>query len=992
MPGDPAETGSDTRGRPVRPLFHDYQDLMRYRILHILLVATPYDRFLLEEAGELSERMMGEFRNLDLHYAPGLTGVSTGAEALNLIKRQDSINLIVTTPHVADMNPARLAEAVKKVRDIPVVLLAWDPGDLNGSTGGAHDKEAAIERAFLWQGDARILQAIIKSVEDRRNVEHDTRAVGVQVILLIEDVVRNYSSFLPAMYSELLHHSQRVISEALNFSQKILRMRARPKVLLCTTFQEAQKAFDAYSDDVLGIISDIEFPMVHGEEPLAEAGGQFARNVRETYPDIPIVLHSSKPEYAQLAREVEARFLLKGSANMLADLHKIMLEDFSFGDFVFCRKAGGEEVGRAGNLRSLEENLRTVPGESVEFHGARNHFSRWLKARTEFALAEALRPRKLEHYKGGAEELRQDLIESIAAYRYEQGQRVVADFDQTTFDPAGGFHRIGAGSLGGKARGLAFVRRLLSSHAVRRRFRGIEIAIPTTAVIATDVFDHFLDSNHLRRFAIDCEDDQEIATRFAAAAFPEDAQRDIEAWLGKVRDPLAVRSSSLLEDSQHHPFTGVYDTLMLPNNAPALEERRDQVILAVKRVYASTFSQNAKMYLNATSYRLEEEKMAVMLQRIVGAAHASRFYPDLSGVARSYNFYPAPPTAAGDGVAAVALGLGRAIVEGGDCLRFCPRYPQHIPQLATVADMLGSTQRTFWALPLAGGVEMREESFGLEAAEADGTLAAVASTYSRDNDAVYDGISRPGPRIVTFAPLLKHGVFPLAGILEVLMNKGEEGMGGPVEIEFAVNLSPPRGKAKEFGVLQMRPLALAQEHEAIELGDVQGADILCHSRSVLGNGRIETIRDIVVVDFQRFERSKSREAAAEIARLNGELRAAHTPYLLIGVGRWGSRDPWLGIPVTWDQVSGAQVIVEAGLRDFKVTPSQGSHFFQNLTAFNIGYFTINADDKQGGSLDWAWLDAQPDESHKDHVRHLRLAGPVLVKMNGRKGEGVIVKP
>jgi CheY-like chemotaxis protein len=971
--------------------FNDYQDLMRYRILHILLVATPYDRFLLEEAGELSERMMGEFRNLDLHYAPGLTGVSTGAEALAMVRRQESINLIVTTPHVADMNPARLATEVKRIRDIPVVLLAWDPSELNGFTGGDH--EAAIERAFLWQGDARILQAIIKSVEDRRNVEHDTRAVGVQVILLIEDVVRHYSSFLPAMYSELLHHSQRVISEALNFSQKILRMRARPKILLCTSFQEAQEAFDAYCDDVLGIISDVEFPLSPGEEPLPEAGAIFARNVRATYPDIPIALHSSKPQNAQLAREVEARFLLKGSANMLDDLHAVMLQDFSFGDFVFCRRQGGEEVGRAGNLRSLEENLRTVPGESIEFHGARNHFSRWLKARTEFALAEALRPRKLEHYKGG-EELRRDLIESIAAYRYEQGQRVVADFDRATFDPAGGFHRIGAGSLGGKARGLAFVRRLLSSRGMHQPFPGIEIAIPTTAVIGTDVFDHFLDSNHLRRFAIDCPDDDEIIERFGQAAFPEEAQRDIESFLEKIRDPLAVRSSSLLEDSQHHPFTGVYDTLMLPNNAPSLDERRDQVILAIKRVYASTFAQNAKLYLQATSYRLEEEKMAVMLQRIVGAAHGPRFYPDLSGVARSYNFYPAPPTTAGDGVAAVALGLGRAIVEGGDCLRFCPRYPQHTPQLATVADMLGSTQRTFWALPLAGGLEMREESFGLDAAEVDGTLAAVASTYSRDNDAVYDGLSRPGPRIVTFAPLLKHGLFPLADILKTLMERGEEGMGAPVEIEFAVNLSTPRGKPKEFGVLQMRPLALAQESEAIELGDVEGVEkgkALCHSRRVLGNGRLEGIRDLVVVDFQRFERAKSREAAAEVSRLNGQLLSSRTPYVLIGVGRWGSRDPWLGIPVTWDQVSGAKIIIETGLRDFKVTPSQGSHFFQNLTSFNVGYFTVDASDKEG-FLDWAWLDAQPDQSHEAHVRHLRLDEPVLVKMNGRKGEGVILKP
>jgi len=969
--------------------FHDYQDLMRYRIMHVLLVATPYDRFLLEEAGELSERMLGEFRNLDLHYAPGLTGVSTGAEALEMVRREAGINLIITTPHVVDMTPDELAERVGAVRDVPVVLLAWDPAELNGGARLGSMIDERVERAFLWQGDARILQAIVKSVEDWRNAEHDTRAGGVQVILLIEDNVRHYSSFLPVMYAELLEHSQRVIAEGLNLSQKILRMRARPKVLLCTDFEQARRTFEAFGDDVLGIISDVEFPLQPGGAPSPTAGVRLAERVRATYEDIPIVLHSSKPENEKLARQARARFLLKGSPHLLEDLRKILTQDFGFGPFVF-RREDEEEVDRAENLRSLEEKLRTIPPESLFYHGRRNHFSRWLKARTEFALAHALRPRRLEDY-ADAETLRADLIQSIADYRFERGQTVVADFDRATFDLGSDFYRIGGGSLGGKARGLAFVRRLIALHGLRSRFPGVRIAIPVTAVLGTDVFDAFLDDNVLRSFAIDCQDDGEPWRRFQAAPFPADARLDLAAFLEKVRQPLAVRSSSLLEDSLNHPFTGVYDTLMVRNNADSLAERVDQAVEAVKRVWASAFSRHAKAYLQATAFRLEEEKMAVMLQAIVGAPHGPRFYPDASGVARSYNFYPSPPMTAADGIAAVALGLGRAIVEGGACLRFCPLYPRHVAQLSSVEEALASTQRDFWALRLeGGGAGMREELFGLDAAEADGTLARVGSTYSPENDAIHDGLSRRGPRVVTFAPILKHGLFPLAEILRTLLAAGEEGVGGPVEIEFAVNLGVPPGEPRELGFLQLRPLALARETEAIELGPVDPAAILCASERVLGNGRIEGIRDLVVVDFQRFERARSREAALEIGRVNGRLLAAGTPYVLIGVGRWGSRDPWLGIPVTWDQVAGAKVIVEAGLRDCKVTPSQGSHFFQNLTSFNVGYFTVNPEDGQG-RLDWDWLDAQPAESETAHVRHLRLPEPVLVKMNGRQGEGVILK-
>jgi CheY-like chemotaxis protein len=978
-----------TASPPGRRRFHEYQDLMRHRIMDILLVSTPYDTFILEEAGELSERMLGEFRNLDLHYAPGLTGVSTGTEALRIARENSRVNMIITTPHLEDMDAAELARRSKADGlDVPVVLLAWDTREL--ADFQARKDTSAIERTFLWQGDARMLVSIVKSVEDWRNAEHDAGAVGVQVIILVEDNVRYYSSFLPVMYTELLHHSQRVIVEGLNLSQKILRMRARPKILLCTTWEEAERAFERYADEVLGIISDVEFP--RAGEKVPRAGADFARQVRSAYPDVPIVLHSSRPENEALAHSVGADFLLKGSPLLLQELRDVMLERFGFGDFVF-RQPDGTEVARAADLRGLEERLATVPEESIVHHAGRNHFSRWLKARTEFTLAHELRPRTLDDY-ASPQALRESLIRAIASYRLEQARTLVTDFDRGEFDLSGDFYRMGGGSLGGKARGLAFVRRLLAEQGLRDRFEDVEIAVPISAVLGTDIFERFLDDNDLRHFAIECEDDEEILRKFRAAAFPEEAGRDVAAFLERATWPLAVRSSSLLEDSQHQPFTGVYDTLMLATNAGRLGERLDRAVLAIKRVYTSAFSQHAKAYLRATPYRLEEEKMAVILQRIVGAPRGGRFYPDFSGVARSHNFYPSPPMSAEDGVVAVALGMGRAIVEGGACIRFCPRYPQNILQFSSVEDMLETTQREFWALPLQGGTAdggMREQAFDLRQAESDGALAAVASTYSPENDAVYDGLSRPGPRLVTFAPMLKQGLFPLAEVLSTLMAAGEHGMGTPVEIEFAVSLAGRPGGRREFGFVQMRPLALMRESEAVEIGAVDAAGVLCGSRRVLGNGRLEGIRDLVVVDFQRFERARSHEAATEVGRLNGVLLAARTPYALVGVGRWGSRDPWLGIPVTWDQVSGAQVIVEAGLRDLKVTPSQGTHFFQNLTSFNVGYFTVNPESGDG-TVDWDWLETLPALSSVAHVRHIRLEGPILVLMNGKKNEGVILKP
>lgn len=970
-----------------RSRFHEFQDLLRFRIMDVILVSTPYDEFVLEEAGELAERFSGEFRNLDLHYLPGLTGVSTGAEALELARQGTGGKLIVTTPHVRDMDAATLARRVREEElDVPVVLLAWDANEL--AAWSARAEAAGIERVFLWQGDARILVAMVKTVEDRRNVEHDVRDCGVQVILVIEDMVRHWSSFLPRMYQVLLKTSQRVVREGLNQAQKILRMRARPKILLCTSYEEAEAAFVAYHSDVMGIVSDVEFPRGGVNAPLA--GADFARMVRLQYPDIPIILHSTKPEYIELANELSAGFLLKRSRLMLQQLEHVMLDVFGFGDFSF-RLPSGEEVARASDLADLQRVLATLPAESLLFHSRRNHFSRWLKARTEFPLAHRLRPMVVSDFPD-VEALRQACLKAIAEYRRDLSQHVVAEFDRSSFDFDSDFYSLGGGSIGGKARGVAFVRRLLGEHGLRRHFGGVEICVPQTVVIGTKVFDDFLDASDLRSFALECSDDAEIARRFVAAPLPEEVERDLTAFLRHAHWPLAVRSSSLLEDSQQQPFTGVYDTLMLRNDSADPAARLDDLTTAIKRVYASTFSHAAKNYIAATPYRLEEEKMAVILQRVVGRRRGDRYYPDFAGVVRSHNFYPVEPMAAEDGVAAVALGLGCAVMHESSSLRFCPRYPHNLLELSSVDDVLANSQKRFWALSLdAGATTMREQPFDLTVAETDGVLGRLASTYSRENDMIYDGTSRAGVPVVTFAPLLKLGVFPLADVLQLLMEVGEEGMGTAVEIEFACTLANGPDQEHEFAVLQVRPMSLMSESESLEVGPLAPGDSIAVSRRVLGNGRIEGIRDLVVVDFQRFDRGKSREAAEEIDRLNAELMAAQKPYVLIGVGRWGSRDPWLGIPVTWDQVSGARVIVEAGYRDMRVTPSQGSHFFQNLTAFNVGYFTVNPE-VGDGDVDWQWLDAQPARSSRAHVRHIELDAPVVVAMNGRKGEGVVTKP
>ncbi len=964
--------------------------LMREQVREILLVSSQYESFIMAEDAQLPELVLTDFLELNLSHPPRLTHVSSGAEALELLRRRRRFDLLITSLHTGDVSAVELADAVRaEGLDIPVVLLAYDGGALTEYL--ARNDLAGIERVFLWQGDVRLLLAIVKMVEDRLNAPQDT-VLGVPVLIVVEDNVHYYSSFLPTIYAEVMKHSQAVVSEGLNLTQKLLRGRARPKILLATTFEEAWGHFRAYQDDVLGVITDIEFP--REGEMWPGAGIDLARRIHDAQPDVALALQSSFPENRRLADEIGARFLLKDSPVMLHQLQELLTEHFSFGDFVF-RLPGGREVARAPDVRSLVEKLHTVPEESVVYHAERNDFSRWLRARAEFGIARRLRPRRISDY-GSIEQLRLDVIRSIEERRRERTRSTVADFAPATFEE-GGIARIGGGSLGGKARGLAFAVRLLEGAQLRQRFPEVRVTVPTAVVLGTQVFEDFLELNRLRDVALRSEDDAGLRAAFAAAAFPEAARRELGTLLDRFRRPLAVRSSSRLEDSPNQPFAGIFETRMLPNDHPRLDIRVERLIAAVKRIYASTYGRMARAFVRGTTFRLEEEQMAVIVQELVGSQHGSLFYPDFAGVARSHNFYPTPPLVAADGIVAVALGLGRTVVAGEPCVRFSPAHPRHIVEFSSASDMLRNSQREFWALPMgrhrgeAGAVGEDLVRRELEVAEADGVLASLASTFSPENDAVYDGVGRRGVRLVSFAPILKHRVFPLADLLRELLVIAEVGTGSPVEIEFAVNLSVPLGEPARFAFLQLRPLTGAGEVDDLALDGIPDNELICRSPCVLGSGTVDGVSDLLVVDPRSFQRGRGHEAARAVARFSAALIARGRSYLLLGAGRWGSSDPWLGIPLQWPEISGARAIVEVGFRDFPVAPSQGTHFFQNLVSGSVGYFSVNAEVGEG-FVDWGWLAEQPVVAESAGVRHIGLDGPAVVMMNGRTQHGVIRKP
>ncbi len=972
-----------------------FQRLMRFKIRDILLVSSLYDNYLFEEDGRLYELIRSEFQTLNLSHPPEITHVSSGSEAMELLQSGEHFDLIITTLHIEDMHVVKFAQAVRDSGIlIPIILLAYDNRERKDLV--TNYDISVFDKIFIWQGDYHLLIGIIKYIEDRQNVENDTLAVGVQSIILLEDSVQFYSVYLPLIYTEILKQSQRLITEGVNITHRFLRMRARPKILLCTTFEEAWTYYEQYQDFILGVISDVNF--MRGGVKVTDAGIEFARLVKSQHDDIPILLQSSNADNAQRAREVGASFLLKSSPRLLHELREFMLSNFGFGDFDF-RLNDGRHVGYATNLRTLEEQLKIVPDESILYHAHRNHFSNWLKARTEFWLAQQLRPQKAEHFES-VTELRELLIRSLRMYREIRQRGIITEFGKESFDPQNSFARIGSGSLGGKARGLGFINTLINNYNIRDQFPGVEIHVPSAVVIATDVFDRFLADNHLEAFALNVTDDEELIRRFnEASQFPQGIVEKLREFLAITLSPLAVRSSSLLEDSQYQPFAGVYQTYMIANNNPDPHIRLNELLQAIKLVYASTFAKKAKDYMKATAYRLEEEKMAVIIQKMVGSPRNGRYYPEFAGVAKSYNFYPVPPQKPTDGIVLVGLGLGKTVVDGGNTVRFCPKFPRHMLQFFSAKETLKNAQQNFYALNLDESLKRADgampdefvQLLDLKKAEEDQTLYYVASTYSPENDAVYDGISRPGRRVVTFSPILKHKLFPLADVLDLVLEMGTWGMGTQVEIEFAVNMNVGTHEPNEFAFLQIRPLVLSSELEELQIDKLEPHDLVCQSEQVLGNGAIRDIYDIVVVDIHKFDRAKSIKVAQEVSLLNTKLLAKKRPYVLIGVGRWGSLDHWLGIPVTWDQISGAAAIVEAGFKDFNVTPSQGSHFFQNITSFRVGYFTVNSFVHEG-FIDWDWLSQQQAVEELEFTRHLRFTEPMTVKINGHKNIGVIVKP
>jgi len=981
-----------THGYETR--FQGFQNLMHHRIRDILLVSSLYDLTVFEEDGQLYEQIRDKYHGMNLTHAPELIRVSNGKEALALLQSGQQFDLILTTLHIEDMRPADFAAALKESGiKLPIAMLAFDNLELSEMI--LHQEDALFDGTFIWQGDFRLILAIIKHFEDRLNVEHDTNLVGVQSILLIEDNILYYSSLLPMLYVEIMNQSQRLIEEGVNLSHRRLRMRARPKIVLCTNYEDAWSFFEKYSETVLGVISDIDFPK--DGQPCKGAGLAFARAVKRRFADIPVMLQSKNPAHGKDAMKLGGSFLLKDSPTMLQQLHGFMLDQLSFGDFVF-HMPDGREVGRASDLISLEKELISLPEESLIFHASRNHFSNWLKARTEFWLAHELRPRKLSDF-DSIEDMRRNLIQSLQEYRKIRQRGFITDFDPETFDPESSLSRIGGGSLGGKARGLSFINTLVNNADFQSRFETIQISIPSAVILGTEIFDRFLDENDLRDFALNTMDDRRILDRFAKAKkFPDEVMSALAAFLDLVNTPLTVRSSSLLEDSHVYPFAGVYRTFMLPNAHPDPFVRLLELVKTIKKVYASTFLASAKMYMKATAYRLEEEKMAVVIQKMVGSTHEDRFYPTFSGVAKSYNFYPVHPQTCADGIVQAALGLGKTVVEGGASVRFCPKYPKHFHPFSSTKDAIANAQKSFYALDLNAPDESNPcvedhclKSHPLEIAEQDGELTWLASTYVPENDRITEGISRDGLRLVTFAPLLKHGDLPIHEILIRLLEMSSRGMGTPVEIEFAVNLSRTSDQQNEFAVLQVRPVVMNRVLESMQIEHVQQNQLICQSTQVMGNKIVEDIHDIVLVDRERFDRSKSKETAREISELNARLMDEQRPYLLIGVGRWGSLDPWLGIPVTWEQIAGAQVIVETGFKDLSVEPSQGSHFFQNLNSFQIGYLTVKSTNTES-FVDWDWLLEQKPSVQKSHTRLLRFENPITIKMSAHQNRGIVMKP
>jgi DNA-binding NarL/FixJ family response regulator len=982
------------RRLPAQYFTHtSFDNLMKKRIYHVLLVSSAYDAFILEEDGRIDEQIFNEYVSLNLRYPPQFIQASTEEEAMREM-REENIDLIITMLSAEDTEGFGWANKLKKdYPDVPIVVLI--PFSRRTAIKLTKEDLSSIDYVFSWLGNADLLLAIIKLIEDRMNLEADVANIGVQTILLVEDSVRFYSSFLPPIYKIIFKQSQTFMTEGLNEHQRMLRMRGRPKIILARNFEEAVGYYEKYKHNMLGVISDISYSREGKKDP--EAGIRLCKMIKKDDPLMPILLQSSDDKNEEEAKRLRVGFLNKNSKTLSYQLKSFIKEYFAFGDFIFIDPETWEEVDRAEDLRQLQEKVFQVPDKSLEYHLARNHFSKWLRARALFPLAELFKDITLEDF-NDLDEVKRYVFDAIGEFRMSKARGVIAQFYKDRFDKYFTVSRIGMESIGGKARGLAFLDSMIKRNGLYSKWADVQVVIPKTVVISTDIFDEFMEENNLYDIALSDKSDQEILEAFINARLPFRIHEDLYAVMELSNTPIAVRSSSLLEDSYYQPFAGIYSTYMIPNVASSDERQMIQMIsAAIKSVYASAYYKDSKAYMTATSNVIDEEKMGIVMQSVCGKQYGDRFYPSLSGVARSINFYPIEPEKSEEGIANIAFGLGKYIVDGGLSLRFSPKYPKKVLQTYTPDNALKETQKYFYALDLQADHFQPnvDESVNLlklkiSEAEKDQSIKHVASSYDFQNNIIRDGVSYDGKKLITYSNILKHNTFPLAEILSDVLRIGSREMGKPVEIEFALELNTNPKEPRVFNLLQIRPIVDNVESGQVDIGEVDDSETIITCNKALGNGILKELHDLVYVKPESFNASMSRDIADKIGHMNARFVEEGKNYVLIGPGRWGSTDPWLGIPVKWPQISAARIIVESGLEDYRIDPSQGTHFFQNLTSFQVGYFTINPFIGDG-SYNLDYLNGKDAHYEDEFVRHIHFEEPMLVKIDGRRNKGVIFK-
>ena len=966
-----------------------FKNLMTHRIFNVLIIANPYDAFMLEDDGRVDEKIFNEYTELGLRYPPTFTQVSTMVEASEVLSTT-SIDLVICMPGNADNDAFTVARAVKReFPDIPCVVLT--PFS-HGITQRIMNEDLSIfEYVFCWLGNTNLILSIIKLIEDKMNLEHDIDEAGVQMILLVEDSIRFYSSILPNLYSYILTQSQSFATEALNSHTATLRMRGRPKVVLARTYEEAMDYFVRFPENILGVISDCRFPK--GGEKDSEAGLKLLSEFHRRAPFLPLIMESSETENAEKAEKLGFRFIDKNSKKMNIDLRNIMAEHMGFGDFIFRDPKTHEEIRRIRNLKELQDNIFSIPNDSMLYHLSRNHVSRWLCARAIFPVSEFLKTVTLEKLRD-VDQHRQIIFDAIVQYRHMKNVGTVAVFKRDRFDAYSHFARIGDGSLGGKGRGLAFLDNIIKTHPEFNEFEGVKVSIPKTVVLCTDVFDQFMDNNNLYQLALSDAPDEEILQAFIKAQLPDQFIDDFKTFFEAIRHPIAIRSSSLLEDSHYQPFAGIYSTYMIPY-LDDKDEMLRMLAAAIKSVYASVYFKDSKAYMTATRNVIDQEKMAVILQEVVGKQYGDHFYPNFSGVLRSINYYPLGYEKSEEGIASLALGLGKYIVDGGQTLRVSPYHPAQVLQTSDMEIALRQTQTQFYALDMKRvGVDFKvDDGFNIlklkvKDAENDGALNFIASTYDANDRVIRDGLYDGGRKIVSFNGVLRHGVFPLPELLKLSMHHGADSMRRPVEIEFACTLNDDR--TGEFYLLQIRPIVDSKQVLDQDIMAIPDDKCLLRSHNSLGHGVSDDIVDVVYVKTdENFTASDNPVVAMEVERINKKFLADGKNYVLVGPGRWGSSDSWLGVPVKWPHISAAKLIVETTLKNYSVDPSQGTHFFQNLTSFGVGYFTID-ENKGMGFFRKEILDAMPAVEETPHVRHVRFSKPLHIMMDGMKQEGLVI--